>query len=206
MAGQGYASGRKRRETIVEVARAHFAEHGYAAASLLAIAIDANISRSGLLHHFPSKKALLRAVLKDRNDSFREWIAPYLRRPGGLGALAAMMDLAAEDHPMQGQIELTTRLSSEASSTDHPARNEVSKDAALARRTIASTLRRASRCGYLVNDVDPDATAADLLAVTVGLRAMRLRDPAIEPPTHVRRLVVGLLTEPGRLALDESLD
>lgn len=53
-----------RRDDILDRAEAHFAEHGYQGASLSAIARSAGLGNPGLLHHFPSKAKLYRAVLE----------------------------------------------------------------------------------------------------------------------------------------------
>ena len=56
---RGYAKGRARREAIVHEASAQFADKGFTSATILDIAAACDISRAGLLHHFPDKEALL---------------------------------------------------------------------------------------------------------------------------------------------------
>ena len=55
---------RPRKQLILEIAERHFAEHGFAGGSLSAIARECELGNPGLLHHFPSKERLYRAVLE----------------------------------------------------------------------------------------------------------------------------------------------
>ncbi|MGY2061863.1 TetR/AcrR family transcriptional regulator, partial [Nocardia gipuzkoensis] len=59
--------GEARKERILEVALKTFAENGFRGASIAEIADRCGLSQPGLLHHFPTKAALLSAVLDYRD-------------------------------------------------------------------------------------------------------------------------------------------
>jgi len=79
-----------RKELILERAERHFAEHGFQGASLSAIARDCGVGNPSLLHHFPSKEVLYRAVLERQADELAahmgQWAANGARDSGGLRA------------------------------------------------------------------------------------------------------------------------
>jgi AcrR family transcriptional regulator len=54
------------RQRIVEAARAHFFNHGFRSVTMDDLAAEVGISKKTLYAHFPSKTALLEAVLADK--------------------------------------------------------------------------------------------------------------------------------------------
>lgn len=50
---------------LIEIARTHFTEHGYANTALELIVNEAELTRGAVYHHFRSKKELFRVVLED---------------------------------------------------------------------------------------------------------------------------------------------
>ncbi|MFD5206205.1 TetR/AcrR family transcriptional regulator, partial [Streptomyces anulatus] len=91
-ARRGYAKGRAKRTEILDQAMTLFGEAGYRGASLRVIATRCGISHPGLLHHFPTKEALLLAVLQHRDDVDDEWLALGVTR--GVDHLRRLTDLA----------------------------------------------------------------------------------------------------------------
>lgn len=61
----GNGPGNGRRERILREAERLFAEHGFHGAALSAIAAASGLKNPGLIHHFPTKAQLYRAVLED---------------------------------------------------------------------------------------------------------------------------------------------
>ncbi len=117
----GYAKGRAKRTEILDQAMALFGEAGYRGASLRVIATRCGISHPGLLHHFPTKEALLLAVLQRRDDVDDEWLALGVTR--GVDHLRRLVDLAELNAKRRGIVELFSVVAAEATSpTTRPTR------------------------------------------------------------------------------------
>lgn len=111
---RGYAKGRAKRIEILDQAMALFGEAGYRGASLRVIATRCGISHPGLLHHFPTKEALLLAVLQRRDDVDDEWLALGVTR--GVDHLRRLVDLAELNAKRRGIVELFSVVAAEATS------------------------------------------------------------------------------------------
>ena len=58
--------GDRRKAQILEAAFEVFASDGYRTASMVQIAAACGVTRAGLLHHFPTKEALLEALAREQ--------------------------------------------------------------------------------------------------------------------------------------------
>ncbi|MFG1646819.1 TetR/AcrR family transcriptional regulator [Amycolatopsis sp. NPDC049252] len=155
---------------ILAVAEQEVAEHG-ADASLEQIARTAGVGSATVRRHFPSRRALLDAVFRERvevlNARARELTGAEDARGALLGWLAALTEYAASARGM------ATALQRDESTDGNEARVCV-------RLTDAGEplLRRAIEAGAVPGEVTP----ADLLAVVAGvvLATEHHRDPAGE--------------------------
>jgi len=99
--------GDESRAAILQAAKALFSANGSRGTSLASIASAAGLSQPGLLHHFPSKSALLLAVLADRDREDGELSSARLTGDG-LDILTALASLVEHN---QGQPEIVRLFS-----------------------------------------------------------------------------------------------
>ncbi|MET8152033.1 TetR/AcrR family transcriptional regulator [Actinoplanes sp. NPDC049668] len=163
---EGYLKGRIRREDIVTAAVEVYAEAGYHASSLREVARRVGITHAGLLYYFPTKEALLAAVLerRDAEDAEREPLA----EPAGLDALRRLIALAGQN------AEVYSRLAAEAVTEGHPAHAYFERQYAAARRDAVDSFRVLAERGELREGVDPGYAGLNLVALVDGLRVQWL--------------------------------
>lgn len=108
--------GERRRLEILTAAAEVFSRGGYDSASIEDIAQRVGISRAGLLHHFPSKPALLHAVL-DNREVFDDqpWPTDGVRR------LIRFITVLRRHELDSAEMTFFAMLSTESAAPDHPA-------------------------------------------------------------------------------------
>ena len=194
----GYAKGDARRETIVDVATEVFDALGYRAATMLQIAAACGISRTGLLHHFPTKESLLGAVLTRRDENS----AGAVPTPSGtadedragLARLVAVMRHNAESPTI---INLFSVLSAEAGDPAHPAHPYFVERYAALRSGLQDALARLQARGALIPGTDPQALATELIALMDGLQVQWVLAPdQVDMPAVLLHRINAALVEP----------
>ncbi|BCJ45930.1 TetR family transcriptional regulator [Actinoplanes ianthinogenes] len=165
-----YRVGIARREAILEVATGYFARGGYHHTSMVRIAADVGITEGGLLHHFPSKKHLLLAVVERRIRSAAQWLDDLPPEATGRDVLRRLAGVTERQLAEPGLIELFVIVSAEAADTSSPAHSLFAERYDNAVHGLAALLRRAVATGEFLPDTDCVAVARECIANSDGLQ------------------------------------
>ncbi|MET7942422.1 TetR/AcrR family transcriptional regulator [Streptomyces sp. NPDC059944] len=168
----------ERRAEIVRAALEVIAERGYRGASLAAVAERVGLTQQGLLHHFPTKEALLVAVLKERD----QWDAV----PDSAWRADLLVSLVEYNAMRPGIIQTFSALLGESVTEGHPAREFFTRRYTAVRANMASVLR-AEYGERLPSGLTPERAAPLLVAVMDGLQYQWLLDPeSVDMPAAFR--------------------
>lgn len=170
--------GDQRRRAILDAALNAFAETGYYGASIAEIAAAAGISQAGMLHHFPSKPALLVAVLRHRDIYYSER-AILSRNPPlrGIAVLRHQVDMVARNVRQHGLTRLLTVVSMEAINPDHPAHGWAEERYEWMVGWLINGLRLGIEDGTVRADTDCEDVARTVFAMMDGLQLQWLLLP-----------------------------
>jgi AcrR family transcriptional regulator len=171
--------GAESRDAILLAASQQFARHGYRGTSLASIAEAAGLSQPGLLHHFPSKKALLLAVLAERDSTDGPLASPPLQGKG-IGIIDGIGTLVAHNETTPDQVRMFSMLLGESTAPDHPAHDYFVDRYAGIRSRFIGHLRTAQAQDKLDASTDVNVLANLLIAVLDGLQFQWLLDDTVD--------------------------
>ncbi|MFJ2741160.1 TetR/AcrR family transcriptional regulator [Streptomyces sp. NPDC087440] len=166
------ARSEERRAEILRAALEVIAERGYRGASLASVAERVGLTQQGLLHYFPTKEALLVAVLEERDqwDTGGAGLSPEAWR---LDLMASLVDYNAM---RPGVVQTFSALLGESVTDEHPAKEFFTQRYALVREGMAGALRT-EYGDRLPGGLTPEQAAPLLVAVMDGLQYQWLLDP-----------------------------
>lgn len=180
--------GEERRAEIVLATLEVIAERGYRGASMAAIAERVGLTQQGLLHYFPTKDALLVAVLEERD----RWDAV----PDSALRLDLLGSLVEYNAMRPGIVQTFSALLGESVTEGHPAREFFTERYGRVRGAMAEVLR-GEYGDRLPSGLTPERAAPLLVAVMDGLQYQWLLDPgAVDMPGAFRDFLA-LLGEDG---------
>ncbi|MFW3462507.1 TetR/AcrR family transcriptional regulator [Streptomyces microflavus] len=172
------ARSEERRAEILRATLEVIAERGYRGATLGAVAERVGLTQQGLLHYFPTKEALLVAVLEDRD----RWDTGGGGGDGGTWRLELLGSLVEYNAMRPVIVQTFSALLGESVTEDHPAREFFTRRYTQVRAGMAATLR-AEYGDTLPGGLSPERAAVLLVAVMDGLQYQWLLDPeAVDMP------------------------
>ncbi|GHH33677.1 TetR/AcrR family transcriptional regulator [Streptomyces candidus] len=186
------ARSEERRAEILRAALEVIAERGYRGASLASVAERVGLTQQGLLHHFPTKEALLIAVLEER-DQWDTGGAGLSREAWRLDLLEPLVEYNAM---RPGIVQTFSALLGESVSDGHPAKDFFTERYATVRGGMGAALR-AEFGNRLPGGLTPEQAAPLLVAVMDGLQYQWLLDPESVDMPGAFRDFLGLLRGAG---------
>ncbi|MFE6611656.1 TetR/AcrR family transcriptional regulator [Amycolatopsis sp. NPDC057786] len=175
---RGEAAGVTSRAAVVRVATELFSATGYRGTSIARVAKSAGLSQSGLLHHFPSKTALLTAVLEARDAED----ARFLRQGGdhlplSWAAFSAIEALVARNTTRPELVGLFVRVTAEATDPQHPAHQWTRSHYAAVNRWLTEAIHSGQNSGEIRADAPVATLVRTTIAVLDGLQQQWMLDP-----------------------------
>jgi AcrR family transcriptional regulator len=188
------------RRRLLDVAAAAFQARGYNATSIHDIMREAGVTGGALHHHFPTKKDLGLAVIRDRVAEAVEetWLAPLRSAPTTAAGVRDVFGQIAASLDARGSVLgcPLNNVALELSLADPDFRSAVHDVFERWRSTIAEKLR-ADNSGGAVNDVAPENLATFIVAAYSGAMAMAKAAQNSEPlRVCAERLAACLQTPP----------
>jgi AcrR family transcriptional regulator len=168
-----YAKGTAKREEIILSAVEAFGRTGYHATSMREIAAACNLSQAGLLHHFPSKEALLLAIV-DYRETHQGSIVSETPEEDRIVWPDTYYEQAVRNQEQEALTRLWANLLGEASDRDHPAHQYFKERYQFTRESMAQVI--AENSGRTSPNREDIMKAALLAAVWDGLQQQWLLD------------------------------
>ena len=152
----------ERREQLLDAAAQVFARRGYAEAQMDEIAAAADTSKGGLYFHFPTKEALIAAVIGRAGDILRRRVQRAMSAAGSDPVARADAALSTLVDTLSAHRSLARVLAAETLGGSAAARARVAEIEGEYVKIIAEELRNALTLGRLTRleaPLDPDLTA-----------------------------------------------
>ncbi|MGW1272294.1 TetR/AcrR family transcriptional regulator [Streptomyces sp. NPDC002491] len=166
--------GDRTRALILDAAEQLFAEGGYNATSLNAVAEKVGITQPAVLYHFPSKEALLLGLLSEREEPAMDDDSE------GLAVIDALNDLFHKSLNDPQLVRLFTVVLIEGLAADHPAHLFVKDRYEEVHADLLTRLRRGVATGRIRPDADLDQDTTLMSAVMDGLSIQWLLNPSVD--------------------------
>lgn len=166
------------RARIVSAAAELFAERGFHATPMTAVAEASGLSQSGLLHHFPTKDGLLAEVLRERDVRDLALLATTRdHAPLGWEVWEDMTTLVRLNSDREALVRLFTSLAGEAVDPEHPGHGWLGEHHRSAVDALTRALHEAVADGTADPAIPAESLARQAVALMDGLQVQWLMRP-----------------------------
>ncbi|WP_181062819.1 TetR/AcrR family transcriptional regulator [Pseudoclavibacter sp. RFBG4] len=184
-----------RRDQILDAAMRVFTVKGFNAASIREIAVEAGMSHTGVLHHFPDKAVLLETLLERRGQRAAAEVG--LDFSTGLSYLRGLLALAERDVAKPDGVLMFSIVSAEALAPTHPAHTSISRWYEFLRSTAFDALTDLQEKGlYARADVPVELAAVQIAGLRAGLTQQWLLAPEVDAVAAFRVQLQSYVSEP----------
>lgn len=160
----------KRREEILAAAGKCFRKKGFHQTSMQELCAEAGLSPGSVYRYFPSKNAIIEALVEQEKDYFFELFRRLDRQTDTLTGMLAMMD--AFTSPDVGQVHLDAETTAEAFRQEAVHETLRRYDAEVNDR-LTALIREGQENGSIRRSADPRAAAILLACIADGLAYRR---------------------------------
>ncbi|WP_104090192.1 TetR/AcrR family transcriptional regulator [Arthrobacter sp. GMC3] len=193
MARRGsYAKGVAKREEILDAALEVIAREGFRKTSVREIATAANLSQTGLLHHFASKNELFTEILRRRDevDAVNASTDPEAR------FIDTFPMIIRHNSKVPGLVQLYVSLATEAPDPEHPAHKFFTERFEGFREELVAEIQEGQRSGEFNTRLNPELAANSLLALADGLQTQWLLTPTLDMAAHIEAAIESWRSDP----------
>lgn len=183
----------ERKESILKAACGVFVQSGFHAASMKDICAAADMSPGSVYRYFPSKDALIEALIEADQARWAAAIDGLPIKRGLLPALEALAEMGLQDLQDRGFLNLWVETAAEASRNPAVAARLRESYQVLQGR-LASLVQAAQKSGAIESETDPMVLSCLIFAAFDGLILRATFDPHLD----ARALTRGFLEFIGR--------
>jgi TetR/AcrR family transcriptional repressor of uid operon len=170
----------ERRQTILDAARACFAKKGFHGTSTAEICAAAGMSPGNLFHYFPSKQAMIAAIVDEEGVSTAAYFETMGQENDLYAALVTFMDGVLDLAADPAFASLTLEIAAEAM-RQGDMRSRVERNDKAMRDALHAVLQEAASRGQIDATLDVTATAVWIAALIDGIFSRVAVDPDFQP-------------------------
>lgn len=172
-----------RRQAIIDAAKLCFARKGFHQTSTAEICVAAKASSGSLFHYFPSKKAIIVAIVEQEREETARYLADLSHRKDLYAALRGFIDLILTLAADRDFSSLALEIAAEAA-RDADIRSLTSRSDAELHNALKRLLAEASKRGQIDSALNVASTSHCIAVMIDGIFSRVAADPTFKPAKH----------------------